>query len=73
MKTSFRSGTGWIEAQAEAQRWIDGLNLHAVTGSVIDLSRSAETLPFRGPFRTMVCQAAKRLLQRRGAYVILPG
>ncbi len=62
----------WDDAQREAKRWIDGLNLQSVNGTVIDLRLQSHALPFRGHFRLMVFKAAKRLLKARGAGVVLP-
>lgn len=62
----------WDDAQREAKRWIDGLNLQNVKGTLVDLREPAQALRFRGRFRAMVFQAAKRLLKKRGAAVILP-
>jgi hypothetical protein len=62
----------WDDAQKEAKRWIDGLNLQNVKGTLVDLRVPAEQLRFQGHFRVMVFQAAKRLLKKRGAAVILP-
>jgi hypothetical protein len=70
--SSFKRCVSWDDAQQEAKRWIDGLNVQGVKGTLVDLRGPAQLLPFQGHFRTMVFQAAKRLLKKRGAAVILP-
>jgi hypothetical protein len=62
----------WDDAQKEAKRWIDSLNLQNVKGALVDLSAPAQQIHFQGHFRVMVLQAAKRLLKKGGAAVILP-
>jgi hypothetical protein len=62
----------WDDAQREAKRWIDGLNLQRLDGTVVDLRLQSHALPFQGHFRLMVFKAAKRLLKARGAEAILP-
>lgn len=62
----------WKDAQREAKRWIDGLNLQKVKGRLIDLREPAKALRFRGKFRLMVFSAAKRILADRGATAVLP-
>jgi len=59
-------------AEKEAKRWIEGLNLRRVGDTVVDLRVPAESLNFQGDFRVTVLQEAKRLLKKRGAYVIMP-
>jgi len=62
----------WKEAQREAKRWIDGLNLQNIKGRLIDLREPAKSLRFRGKFRSMVLRAAKRIIADRGATAVLP-
>lgn len=62
----------WKDAQREARRWIDSLNLQNVKGRLIDLRAPAKKLTFQGHFRKMVLQAADRLLKTRGATAVLP-
>jgi len=64
----------WKQAQAEAARWIDRLQLKTdeIKGTTIDLRPYAHMVQQEGQFRTMVFRAAARILKSRGADSILP-
>ena len=64
----------WDDAQREARRWIDGLNIpsKSLQGKSINLSMEAAELKFEPKFRTMVIRAARRLLKSRGIDSYIP-
>lgn len=63
----------WKDAQKEAQRWVDGLNLpREMQGKFIDLTEQAKTIGHESKFRAMVARAARRILRKRGIECKLP-
>ena len=56
---------------ADAQLMIDRLNLKNadIAGRLLDLDELFKGHPYKGRYRTMVFQAAERILKRRGANV----
>ena len=72
MFAALPAGMSWKDAQREARRWIDGMNIQKPKGRLIDLREPAKKLTFQGDFRTMVLRAAERLVVKRGATAILP-
>ena len=63
----------WRDADKEAQRWVDRLQLPKETrGKFIALSEQAKTLRYEPHFRLMVIRAARRILRARGIECNLP-
>jgi hypothetical protein len=63
----------WAEAQKDAKRWLDSLNLkRPVRGELLDLRPYSEQLPFEGKYRVMVINALSRLLKKRRIEAVLP-
>lgn len=58
----------WQDARTEAQRHLDRLQLknEDIRGRILDLNELFKDTAFEGRFRTMVLQAAARLLKKRG-------
>lgn len=59
----------WQAAQDDAQRLVDRLQLknEDIQGKLLDLNVLLKDCPHDGRFRTMVFQAAHRILKKRGA------
>ncbi len=61
----------WEKAKKEAEAWLSGLALGDVQGRVIDLEEAAKALPFDGKFKGMILDAARRILKKRGADIVI--
>lgn len=62
----------WKDAKAEAKRWIDQQQIPRIArGGSWDLTEPARRLKWAGDFRTMVLEAARRLLKTRDIHLVI--
>ena len=63
----------WADAQKEARRWIDSLNIptRSLKGKSINLTEQVKKLKHEPVYKRMVTQAAQRLLKTRGVEMIV--
>lgn len=62
----------WKDAQKDAKRWVDSLNLPSNTKGFLDLTEQGKTIRHAPEYRTMVVRAARRILRKRGIECHLP-
>lgn len=65
----------WKDAQKEAQQWLDKVQANQLLkehGEPLDLRPFADQLIAQGNFRTMVLNAVKRKLKKKGVTFYLP-
>ena len=72
-----RLALSWENAQKDARRWVDSLNIptRSLKGKAVDLTTQALALAKVYPepkYRTMIIRAARRLLTSRGVTATIP-